>query len=1496
MTNAEPTLRRSARRRCPPIACRVGAWLCWLAPMTLPAQALQRELPVPQEFVTGQEDNLFSLARSQEDIHRFATALAELAAGEHVAAAERLHLLLQNETQGVVPVAPGRFLGLRLCVVLTLANLPPAAKVAYEAVVRREASALLARPLQTLTEDQLRLLANRYPAADAGRSARLRLGDLALEAGNPTAAQEHFRLALDAAPFGSKLEEVLAERLRTASVVAQPRPHRTAPATAPAVADLLAILPPGNDPGGWPAIGGGDGATPMFPPAGRPEPQWSEDIYAPGFDRREAGAFAMHATGDLDGIYVNNGIELIAFDPLRRQIAWVSPSPLKDQQDSWSAPQAYENAVNQDMVLAAACGPDVVVAALQVPERSTTVTFQNHFQIMTKIPERRLFAFERSTGKLLWAHFDQLDGPVTRRFRGHSASGPPLILGDTVYAPVHDHSGAIAFSVGAYDLRTGQPRWRRLVCSSQQDVNMFGNARTEFAASPLCAHEGLLFGAANLGVCYAIELATGRLRWISAYEVVRMPETRLHSQMDRPVFFANSAPAVRDGVLCCTPLDSQYALGVDIENGRPLWRLSAEASLAGTSNEVRWLCGAFGDEFVLAGRGVLAVKARPLDSNNLRPTVRQLVRPEALRDRGDLAPRPALTPTQVFFPSAGRLSVFDQKGNFAATPEIALPRRLFGNLLLVDGIVVSLRQRSLDVLFDAAAMQQAAEARLGSNPEDPAAYLRLATLRTALLGARADAETERAITALYRRGLQAAQRQGLPTSHPVRRALQGELFRLALAAAQRAMQSDPEQAIPLLAAARDAAPDTAAALRAQTLLLGLVDDRPTLLRAELQRLEQLAGDATWSFPDAGSVPVGAYVTWRLARLPDQPPAAAVAAWQTLLERFPSVTLAQRPAHELAQQAIAQLIEQHGPAVYADSNARAERLLQQAGNDADQLRGLAARFPNSTAAATARTRLLDAAVTRGDLLVATEVLAHALAAGEPTPGILRRVLVAAEQRGNLALARAMADRLAAVADTVSDWPADDGASYGAVLARLGPKLAQPAVAELPNLPADILARIPARGPRERFSLLPTTLADGFAPRADRPLYAVQNGQLLAIDLAATGERKPVLFQQPINFLDHLVLCGDTLVIPDLTRIAAVDYRTGQLRWELPNPTGRLYECLSVLAGVLHLSAQSGDLGEGADFLGVEPLSGRPLFVRPLANDRMKPVPKASGRQLLLLETPSSGDPLVHRLDPITGRTTASVRLAAELLQQRLGLPANALRDAGVFPQGICADDDLVYLPIDSSMSGGPIRVAAIDANGALVFRFESQGRRQLLMAALRGDRLVLVEGSEDRGGRVVLLDRHAGAVVRELPLGDRIDILNWQRSWRPTPAPAALLLADVGRDGGAVERRFTCFPIDDDQPSFRLPLAADDGDCERQPLFGQDLAGNAFVAFGTRSPRGGGCKLYALRLPDRTAALPDGTRYRRLPTTDLFGVQSVGPYTVVSTADGLMVLGEGKVGR
>ncbi|MBX3463345.1 MAG: PQQ-like beta-propeller repeat protein [Planctomycetes bacterium] len=1446
----------------------------------------------PIEFVTGEDDNLFSLQRSQQDIHEWELGLQELAAGDAAAAVERLHRLLQNESGGVVPIAPGRFLGLRLAVLTTMANLPPAAAEAYAALARRQAGGLGERPLPELEPEQVELLAARFPAAPLGRKARLRLGDLALTAGDGLRAADHFRQALDATAIGSRDERLVVERLHAADVLTHPAAARAAaaaPRPAAAGGDVLAVLPTATT-SGFPGLGSGGGRTPMSEPAGRPRAVVTEDLVAPGFDRREVGQFAMFPVGDLDGIYVNTGRELIAFDPLRGGPAWISPSPLQDAGRLRDNPA--EN-VNTGMVLAAALGGDVVVAALQVPDTSVNVDFQASFRIISKIPQRRLFAFSRRSGKLLWSHFDGLDGARTRRFRGHDACAPPLVVGDTVYAPVHDRSGAIAFSVAAYDLATGEPKWRRLVCSSQQDVNMFGNALLEFAAGPLAASDGVLYGASNLGVAYAIELATGRLRWLTAYEVVSMPRTMLHGQAERPVYFANNAPAVADGVVCCTPLDSQYVLGLDAETGAPLWRLSADASLGGTENRVRWLAGALDDEFVLAGRGAVAVTARPANGGG-KAAARQLVRPEVLRQRGDAggSARPALTADHVWFADGNRVLGFDRAGNPAELPPIALPHHHAGNLLLADGLVVSLRQRAFDVLLDPVALVGRVEAALAAAEDDPAAILRLCRLRSALTGGNtppdAGATETATLTALFRRGLEACRRQGLPTAHPVHQALRRELFEHLLAAAEVARRLGEADAAARLLAARDAAPDARAFVRAQALVLDLGRDRVAQRRVELDHLERAAPDEL--FPVGAGIPVPAYVAWQRALLPDLTPAAAVAAWQDLLERHGATRLDGDSAAATAAAAIARLLADHGPAVYAPIERRAAAALAAAGDDAAALREVGSRFPNAEAARAARLRLLDSSVRGGDLQVAAEVLAQGLRSGSVPPGIWRRVGVAAAVRGNHALAAAMLDRLLPHAGERSDWPEDGGATYGTVRERLRPGLAT-APPPVPGRPTRERARIPSRSPRQPLRLVPQLHADGFAAPAQAVLLCSTGTELLAFDPLATAGQNPLLWSMPVEFLDHTIVCGEVLVVPDLRRVVGLDLRRGTLLWELDDPPRPLgdaqdltqYDSLGAQDGIVQFVARTAVRVDDSWLVGVEPLSGCVLYRTQLPGEAEKPMPKAAAGRLLALEPRADGGARLHDFDPVTGLRRRTTEVAAATLQQHLGLASGA-PSSWLLPQGLSADAERAFLPLDANAAGESPRVVAIDGTGAVAWIWRGNPGCQLRLLQ-RGDRLVVVEGHERLSGRILVLAAADGRVLREAQLGSDPTLLNWQRTWAWQPAPPILALSDRP-DRNAAPRRFVAFAIDDDQPSFEFALANDDGDVEPQPLFGDGI-----VTFGVRSARRGGLRLYTLHLADRSGALPGGARHQRVDLRSAqHQVAALGPYTVVAGTDAIVVLG------
>ncbi|MCA8973354.1 MAG: PQQ-binding-like beta-propeller repeat protein [Planctomycetes bacterium] len=1457
-----------------------GLLLPLLAAVAVAQRPPARELYQPMEFVTGQDDNLFSLLRSQEDLHEWELALEELDLGDATAAVERLHRLLQREIGGVAPVAPGRFVGLRLAVITTLTNMSPGAKDAYENLVQREAGYLVERAPHTLLPEQLELLATRYPTSRAGQAARIRLGDLALESGRGNVAIGHFRRALDATAIGSREEQSLVERIHAARTLLEPGRARTearGERLPDSAADVLAVMPQTADRTGWFAVGGGgDGRTPMSAPAGSPLPNTPEAIYAPGFDRAYSGRYAMAPVGDLDGIYVNTGRKLITMDVLRNCKAWESVAPLQDDDSDYRRDDQGE--VNHDMVLAAAYGDDVVVAPLQVPERSANVHFHNNFRILTKIPQRRLFGFSRSTGKMLWAHFDHLDGPRARRFRGHDACGPPLVAGDTVYVPIHDRSGAIAFAVAAYDLATGEPKWRRLVCSSQQEVNMFGNARMEFAASPLCISDGVLYGASNLGVAFAVDAQSGETRWVTAYDVVKMPTTSLHRQLDRTVYFANNAPIVTAGVTCMTPLDSPYVLGIDSETGRVLWRIPADAPVSGVANDLHWLCGVIDDEFILTGRGAIAVMARADDNPfGAEPKMRQLVSPPVWQMFSSNAGtgRPAVTGDHIWVARRDSITAFDRNGNpIAQQQQLRAPRYDGGNLLLIEGIVVSLRLGSFEAFLDHRAVLAQVEERHQNTPDDPTAILRLATLRSALLPTAATAAERSGVTDLYRRGLDACRKRGMPKAHPTRAALQRELHLQATAAAKAALATHDRDALDLLAEARDTAPDMASWLEAQRLVLDHCSTDPRRLAAELDRLEQHGAGAVMRTA-TGTEPVRAYVLYRRAELPATPE-QRVAIWQELLEFYPTANFDGRTIAVAASAAIAELIAQHGEACYAKVAARAEQALNEAGDDPEALSAVGQRFPNSAAATKARTRVLDGAVLRGELGIACEVLAQEMNSDAVDPRVLRRVLVAASKRGNLGLCRAMTARLVSHGTAVSDWPADAGQTYGALLPQLNADLA---IAPPPNrlgIPRHELARVRPRTPRESFRLVQVLLAPGFAPPADTPLFAAAGADLLAIDVHQ--DQPPILYALPVQFLDHVVLCGTTLIVPDLDRVFALDYRSGRLLWELPEKDGLLLDGLGVQDGVFHLGAQPSDSDGPAELIGIEPVSGCVLFERTLPGGRMRPTPKPiEGGQLLAMSADEDGTAALMRIDPLSGRTLAAIKLT-DSLPHAEGIATR------LYPQGLCGDAERVYLPIDSTFSGDAPRLFAIRNDGTVAWAWQGLANSRLLMAALRSDRFVVIEGSEERKGRVSILRATDGKELQTVPLGNDIDVLNWQRSYLPNPAPQTLLLSDLATPGGR-ERRFYCIGIEPGLPSFVESLNSEHGVIERQPQLGPD-----FLTFGVRPARPGPFRLYALGLADRKGAFPGGQKYVSLRTDPTYALTSVGPYTVLCCADYLVVLG------
>ncbi|MCA8943535.1 MAG: PQQ-binding-like beta-propeller repeat protein, partial [Planctomycetes bacterium] len=1138
------------------------------------------------------DGGLYSLPRTQDDLAELERAEQDIDEGRFGPAVERLHRLLQEARPGVVasPVGIDRFFGLRHRVVETLANLPENGRLAYEQLVEREARHLLSRPLTELRHEELEHLAQAFPASPHGVRARVRLGDLALAAGDALRAQEHYRAAFEVDPSYPSLSPRREAARLLADGAASGRRNR--------VAEEIEAVRANAPIDRWTAYGGGgDGTRAMTTPLGRCRPVADFKVPVPGFSDhpRRPTVFPMHATGDLGGVFLNNGTQVYAFDPLSGSapLVWRADGPMFDA--SLAEFEEAADAINPDMVLSTAIDDRYVVAPLMVPKSavgaSRTERFRNSINIIRKISSRRLFVFDRHTGKIVWAHWDTPNGRKTAQFDGHDVCGPPLIAGDTVYVPTHDQSGAIAYYLSAYDLETGEPLWRSLICSSSQEVNMFGNARQEFAAAPLAIRDGVVYGSTNLGVCFAASTEDGTIHWVTGYETIPLPRTRLRNQRERQVFFANNAPIIVDGVLACTPLDSPFVLGIDVETGRTLWRLPYETREPATIT--RWLLGALGDEVVLSGTGVLAVKARPERTDRLDATYRVLASAERLGESPfrlrDL-PRGGVTGDRVWMlASSGTLHVLDRDGNSdSRSDDLAL--HSVGNLLLVDGVAVVTRAGHVSLLADRSRLVQDAERQVRQTPDDPRAHLRLATIMLANVADVDEARATGRAIEVFERGLEAARRAGLGSGSTVYRELADGHFTLSLQRARQTLRTDRATGIARLYACRDAARLDDQWVRVQLELLAALDREQRI--AELDELRTKFGRTEYRFPGVGSIPVAAYCLWQ--SIPELDTAAALLRCQELIDEFPAVEFGRIDARDFAHDFIEQTLAVNGRAAYAPLEQLAERALDAAHDDLEALQEVVRRFPHSDAAKRAAISVIDLAVERGDLATAVRVFASK---SDRTPGMLRRMMVAAERCGNPSLARAIGEQLRNEHGTEpSDYPADRGRTY----AELEPAATEPSATRRIQRPSFVRARL-----RETSTMLEipkTRVVSGFGEATSRLVFVTADDRELfgiKLDDDQPSLRDPQLrIPYESMMLDSVLLCGAHAVVCEHRRLRGVELESGRVRWTLDAEPRRSFDLLGVFDGVTVVFSSLITVGDGGTLIGLETVTGTELYRIPL----------------------------------------------------------------------------------------------------------------------------------------------------------------------------------------------------------------------------------------------------------------------------------------------------------
>jgi outer membrane protein assembly factor BamB/tetratricopeptide (TPR) repeat protein len=1098
---------------------------------------------------------LFALNGSRE-AEGLARRAAEALAGGRTTAAFAAFVELASEHRGEVlppnfgPQVQSQYefrIGVEAWVLARLQEQSTSVRASWSAWSLERAGAVLEFARRTRDSAVLRELARVHPLSSVGARAELALGDLASSEGRVLEAERAFeRAARSAQACGDEAAEASALQR---------------------VAALAALV---REP-----VSSGDDVAPSTEaelPRG-PLHEWIVELPRDtpfASNRPSAGTWALVGAVRGDRVYVSTTLEVLCFDLLSGTPLFGTERPAGWERVRQDERREFFDAIDHaDAVVEPAVDERVVVAALQIPESKNSSYDYQGITVTSRIPERRLFAFDATTGAKLWDHAP--GSGVCPEAEGLSVCAPPLLVEGRLYVPCARVEGRIELRVLCCDPATGVLLWSTRVVSGQRALNMFNRHEEEFWSAPLAVHDGALIVGTQLGSVAALDLASGACLWQATYEPLPLPRNRsFYSAAPRRRVWRNAAPVVSDGVVLAAPTDCEDLVAIDFASGRVVWSMPNRLLEPDrtTRLSVDLLLGARGDAFVLGGGWIASWRhasgladAAPLERGGLAVALPE----EIVLQAGGFAtgPRAALVGDRVLVPSSAGLLVLDMFGERREDEEIEWDHDAQGNVLVARGAVVSVRGDRVLGHLDIAILEARTMERLARDPRDLGALETAARilLRRAEV-AREDGDDAEAL--VQHEKLRATIEERLDAS-PALRALYAEaVLQEALLLGKRGASGE---ATALLAASTDRVREDELALSLLVAWFELERERDAeRALAVLNRVEQRVPNAEVAVVVLATDSV--FVDWlRLEELRPLPAAmwaaiqraliadtrddarAAVAAWQAALERFGDEELARglqaKSAFELA---IAGWLVR-APDAYEPFERAARSALDAAlpTRDVAALDELVRRHPFAAAAREARELAVDWALESGDL-------AAALARGRDSGGgdevwtTPRRVALAllADAAGNGSLARSL---LNGVARTDADWRATSGAARGLSAEELVTLVVNAEPLALPRASFGETVRLvdTVRGPFDVVGYVTDDDDEGL-PR----LLVHRREHLEALPLSSdvAAQRTPFSIGSRFPGEQQRTLAREALVWSSSGRLYGTDLTTGRERWQWP----------------------------------------------------------------------------------------------------------------------------------------------------------------------------------------------------------------------------------------------------------------------------------------------------------------------------------------------------------
>ena len=319
----------------------------------------------------------------------------------------------------------------------------------------------------------------------------------------------------------------------------------------------------------------------------------------------------------------------------------------------------------------------------------------------TRQGDARLHCLERETGAVLWS----VDpAGLDPRLEGASLRGPAVVVEGTVVVALRkwarERRTVSVYLVGL-DFETGLLRWARLIGSAGalpfQTAGRFPERMT--------AHRGVVYRSDEIGVIAAVEVDTGRPRWVRKFDSFKLYDNDI-----RPPF-SSSGPII----------DGERIISIEPNHERIVALDAATGTVLGSMNAVRM---ASPNYLLVASDQLVAIGDHQIAWTRLSDFPNGQVRASDAMVSPPIVGRVAVADGSIVIPRNGLLTTLDLETRKERTREIDEP----GNLLALDGQLLATDDSQLHsyMVWDVAS--QLLQARLKQDPSNPAPAATLAEL------------------------------------------------------------------------------------------------------------------------------------------------------------------------------------------------------------------------------------------------------------------------------------------------------------------------------------------------------------------------------------------------------------------------------------------------------------------------------------------------------------------------------------------------------------------------------------------------------------------------------------------------------------------------------------------------------------------------------------------------------------------------------------------------